>query len=260
MQPQLINPRRTQPFVIQLLDLTLIQLANWRWSWRATLLTGLVAPVMGTAALGVFARDSGAEAMAYVLTGNMVMSLLFGTFDRVSTHFAYMRAVGRLDFFATLPVYRVALILATVVAFLGLALPAVAITLLVGTLILDVDLAISPWIVVVVPLIGVSMCGLGALLGVSVRTPEEVGNLSSLITFVLLGFGPVIVPPDRLPDVVTTLGYLSPATYAASALRQTVLAQPDSIPLGVDLIVLAAILAGSLWVVGRFMDWRQTGA
>ncbi len=111
---------------------------------------------------------------------------------------------------------------------------------------------------VVIPLIGVSLCGLGALLGISVRLPEDVGNLSSLITFVLLGFGPVIIPPDRLPAAVRTLGYLSPATYAASALRQTVLAQPDRIPLAVDLIVLVAILAGSLWVVERCMDWRQT--
>jgi ABC-2 type transport system permease protein len=248
---------RTQPFWVQLGDLILIQLANWRWSWRGALLTGLVAPLLSTAALGLFARDSGEVALAYILTGNMVMSLLFGTFDRVAAHFAYMRAVGRLDFFATLPIYRSALIVATVIAFLALALPSLILTLAFGTLILDLPLAISPWLLVVVPLIGTSLCGLGALIGLSMETPENVGNISSLITFVLVGLGPVIIPLDRLPPIIGTISYLSPATYAASALRQTVLGLSDRIPLGVDLLVLASLLIVSLWAVGRKLDWRQ---
>jgi len=250
--------RRTQSFPVQLWDLTLIQLANWRWSWRGMLLTSVIAPLLSTAALGTFAARDDPDTLAYILTGNVVFALLFGTFDKVATHFAYMRMVGRLDFFATLPVYRAALILATVTAFLVLALPAVAVTLLAGQAMLGLTLAPSPWLLVAVPLIGVSLCGLGALVGILVRSPEEVGSLSSLITFVLLGFGPVIIPPDRLPDIIETLSVLSPATYAASALRQTVLDMPDRIPLAVDLLVLAGFLAASLWVVGRRMDWRST--
>ncbi len=248
--------RRAQPLLTQLLDLTLIQLANWRWSWRGLMLTSLIAPLLSTAAFSVFVRE-GADVLAYILTGNMVMSLLFGTFDRVSTHFAYMRLVGRLDFFATLPIYRAALILATVTAFLVLSLPAVLLTLLMGALLLDLSLTLSPWIVVVLPLIGTALCGLGALIGVAVRSPEEVGNLSTLLTFVLVGFGPVIIPLDRLPPLIQTLSYLSPATYAASALRQTVLEMPDRIPLAVDMLVLAGLLIGSLWLVGQRMDWRR---
>lgn len=247
---------RAQPFAVQLLDLILIQLANWRWSWRGLVLTSLIAPLLSTAAFSVFVRDS-ADVLAYILTGNMVMSLLFGTFDRVATHFAYMRIVGRLDYFATLPIYRVTLILATVSAFLVLSLPAVLLTLLAGALILDLSLALSPWIVVVLPLTGTALCGLGALIGVTMRSPEEVGNLSTLLTFVLIGFGPVIIPLDRLPRLIQTLSYLSPATYAASALRQTVLGMSDRIPLGVDLLVLAGLLIGSLWLVGQRMDWRR---
>lgn len=248
--------QRAQPFPIQLFDLTLMQLANWRWSWRANLLTAIVAPILSTLALGMFARGD-PEGLAYILTGNMVMSLLFGTFDRVASHFAYMRIVGRLAFFATLPITRAALILATVTAFLLLSLPAVLVTLVAGSLILEVPLALSLWVAAAIPLIGVSLCGLGALIGIIVRTPEEVGNLSSLITFLMMGAGPVVIPPDRLPAVLRVIGYASPATYAASALRQAVLGWPDRIPLGVDLLVLLAFLAGSLWLVGQRMDWRQ---
>lgn len=247
-------PARTQPFPVQLFNLTLIQLANWRWAWRGTLLTGIIAPLLGTLALGIFATK---DDLGHIITGYMVMSLLFGTFDKVAAHFAYMRIVGRLEFFATLPIYRSALILATVAAFMVLSLPAVLLTLIMGLLILDVQLSLSPWVVVVIPLIGVTLCGLGALIGIIIKTPEEVGNISALITFVLIGFGPVVIPLNRLPEIVGTLSYISPATYAASALRQTVLGVPDRIPLGVDLLVLSLILVGSLWLVGRRMDWRQ---
>jgi ABC-2 type transport system permease protein len=34
---------------------------------------------------------------------------------------------------------------------------------------------------------------------------------------VMLGLGPVLIPPDRLPGIMLILGRLSPATYAASA-------------------------------------------
>ncbi|MBN1200236.1 MAG: hypothetical protein JXJ20_00130, partial [Anaerolineae bacterium] len=83
----MIRARTTQPFLIQLFDLTLVQLANWRWSWRGMMLTSLVAPVLSTAALSVFAAGQETETLGYILTGNMVMSLLFGTFNMVAGHF-----------------------------------------------------------------------------------------------------------------------------------------------------------------------------
>lgn len=248
---------KAQPFPTQLLDLTLIQLANWRWSWRGMLLTALIAPLMSIGGLSLFARDSGPEALAHVLTGSLVMSLLFGTFDKVASHFAYMRIVRRLDYFASLPINRISLILATVTAFLVLALPAALLTLACGVLLLDLTLHLSPWIIVVFPLVGVALCGLGALIGITVPSPEEAGSLSSLITFVLVAAGPVIVPYDRLPGVVRAVSYVSPATYAASALRQTLLGMPDRLPLAIDLAVLAALLVGSLILAGRRLGWRD---
>ena len=61
--------------------------------------------------------------------------------------------------------------------------------------------------------------GLGALIGVVARAPEEVGTISTLITFVSVGLGPVIIPASRLPAFVNWISLISPATYAASALR-----------------------------------------
>ena len=98
--------RHHQPFAVQLLDLTLIQLANWRWSWRSMLLTAVVAPLLRIAGLGVFANAARPARLAYILTGNMVMSLLFGTFDKrggALRLYAHRRAAGFFRHAADLP-------------------------------------------------------------------------------------------------------------------------------------------------------------
>jgi ABC-2 type transport system permease protein len=246
-----------QPFLIQLVDLTLIQLTNWRWSWRSMVIISMIFPILSIGALGIFARNSGPDALAYVVTGNIVLSLLFRTVGQVSNNFSYMRVVGMLDYFATLPIYRSALILASVFAFLLLSLPSTLWTLALGALILRIPLAISPWIIVVIPLVSLTLCGLGALIGLVGRTPQEVDSISTLTTFLLLAVGPVIIPADALPGIVQVIGLFSPATYAASALRQVVLGLPDRIPLAVDMLALTVLLIGFLWLVAQRIDWRE---
>lgn len=52
------------------------------------------------------------------------------------------------------------------------------------------------------------------------------------------------------------LGRFSPATYAASALRQTMVG-PVTSRLVTDLAVLIGVAVVSLWWVGRRMDARE---
>jgi len=256
-QDPLIQPeaRPPQPFWVQLWDLTLIQLSNWRWSWRGALLTGVLTPLFSMVALSTFARGSSRQTFEYILAGNLVMSLMFENLGRVCSNFAYMKAVGTLNYFATLPVHRTSLILGTVLSFFTLSLPALAITLLFGRFLLDVPLHLSLLLLVVIPAISIPLSGIGALIGVYARLPEEAGSLSLLVTLVLLGMGPVVVPPDRLPGWMLILGWLSPASYAASALRQALIG-PLTLRILLDLGVLLGLAAAVLWIVSRKMDWR----
>ena len=88
-------------------------------------------------------------------------------------------------------------------------------------------------------------------MGSLARTPEEAGSISLLLSLGLLSLGPVLVPPGRLPEFVAVAGYFSPATYAASALRQ-VLIGPVTGQLVRDAVVLAVLAAA----VHLFVEWR----
>ncbi len=248
---------KPQPFLTQLFDLTLVQLSNWRWSWRGMLVVSTLAPVMSMAALGFFARQSGPYTLGFILTGNMVLSLIFGTLNKVCSNFTFMRARGMLHYFATLPIHSASLILATVTAFFLLAVPSVLVTLALGVWYLGLRLHFSFWALLVLPLASVSLAGLGALIGTRARNPEEADSSSMVLSLLLVGMGPVLVPPERLPSFMVALGWLSPATYAASALRQTLLG-PVTGRLWLDLAVLGLLSAAVLFWVGKVMNWRSS--
>ncbi|MBN1934440.1 MAG: ABC transporter permease [Anaerolineae bacterium] len=248
--------RKIPSVIAQLIDLFLIEWTNWRWSWRSMVVVGAAGPVLSILGLGLFARDAGPQVLAYVLTGNMVISLMLGNMSSVENHFSFMRFQGTLDYFATLPVRRTTLILAVLVAFFLIHLPAMLITLLLGVLVLRVPLHVHPLLLLVVPLCALPLSGIGALIGTRARTPQEGGPICLLMTMVMSGLGPVIAPPERFPTWLNILGRINPAVYAASALRQTLIG-PLTAHIWLDLGVLLGVSAIIFWLVGRKLDWRQ---
>jgi len=130
-----------------------------------------------------------------------------------------------------------------VLSFLLLSLPSLVVTF-------------HPMILVIIPKCAIPLSGIGALIGSTVRTRYEGGALSLVFTVVMAGLGPVVGPPDRLPRTLIVLGRPSPATYAASTLRQVLLG-PLTGQIVVDLAVLSGFAAVIFWLVGRTMDWRQ---
>jgi ABC-2 type transport system permease protein len=253
----MLAQRRHQRPGAQLWDLLLIQLSNWRWSWPQLVLTGMLAPLASTLALGAFARQSSSSSSAeYVLVGSVVLGLLFQQQNLVASNFAFMKQNRMLGFFATLPLRRSMLIVATVAAFFLLSLPALAVIIVVGSQVLDVSLSPSPLLVLALPLAALPMAATGALIGSSARTFEESSSLVLALTVVMAGAGPVVIPPTYLPDLVVSIGWLNPAAYAASALRQALIG-PVEPRLAIDLAVLGVFAGLVLWFADRRMPWRN---
>jgi ABC-2 type transport system permease protein len=250
------RPVKRPGFGAQLAVVTFLQLANWRWSWRGMLVLGIAAPLLSISILRLLTEASPFVSYAHFLTGNVVLALMFENQNKVAGNFAFMKAMGTLRYLATLPVSRAVVILASALSFFLLSLPAVGVTIVAGAHILGVTLAPSPWLALVLPLAAVPMAAVGALIGTLARTPEEAGSASLLTTLVFLACGPVLLPAERLPTVLATLSWASPATYAASALRQTLLG-PVTSRLALDLAVLAGLALLLFWGVSRLLVWRR---
>jgi ABC-2 type transport system permease protein len=206
--------------------------------------------------LVLFNQNGGIETLGYILVGNIVISLMFESMGKVSSNFAFMRWVGTFNYFATLPIQRYLLVIATLIAFALLALPALVFIICFGAWFLAVPLHIHPFLFLIIPLTMIPLSSLGAWLGTFAMTPDESNAMTLVITFALLCIGPVLLPPDRLPDILHWLGRLSPATYAASAIRQTLIG-PITPQLAWDIGMLCIFAIGMTWLVSARMEWRN---
>lgn len=250
------HTQRRQPLLIQWWDLTLMELTNWRWSWRLTMIAGALMPLFFLVMLGLFADGSNRNTLAYLLTGNMVIGILFGTLTRIVNRVEFLRFGGGLDFFATLPVRRFLFVLAMITSFSVFSLPAMTLTLILGALWLELSLQFHPLVIFVIPLCTMPLAAVGVILGLSSRSWGEASSWSFVVSLIFSVLGPVMVPPERLPTLLVRFGYLSPATYAASALRQVVLG-PLTERIVLDIAVLTLLSAGLLWWIEQKMNWRE---
>lgn len=251
-----LQTRQPHPLFVQLISLFRMELLNWRWSWRPTILTGMIGPIIFIVLMGFFAGDEDPDKLAYVLSGNVIMTLMFTNMNRMTSRFSFMRSVGTLDYYAMLPVHRYLVVIATLMTFFVLSLPAITVTILFGSFFLQLPVNLHPTLLLVIPLSALALAGLGAYIGVASRSLEESHTYSQVVLFVFMILGPVLIPPQNLPNLMRMAGWVSPATYGASALRQTLLG-PVTWRLSVDLIALLLFTIGFMLLVDRTMDWRE---
>lgn len=247
-----MQAHKPQAIIYQLMALIYIQLSNWRWGWRNLVIIGMVLPLISMAGLGVFAQDSGVEALTYVVTGSIVLAILFEHQNKVASNFAFMKASGSLQYFYTLPIKHFMLVIATTISFFIMFIPALLVILFTGYWLWDIPFIFSPLLLIIIPLSILPMAGLGAIIGLSFNRIEAALAANRLLVVLMFAIGPVVIPPDRLPEWLNKLGYLNPAVYAASALRQGLLG-PVTSRLFIDILVLLLVLIVTFGFISQKM-------
>lgn len=246
----------TRRFVLNFWDLFVIQLANWRWSWPATLINGLLVPLTTFFFFKMITSGDSTQINLYLISGNIIVSLLFTTMYGTCARFAFMRTFGVLDYYATLPVYKPLLVLAVNCGFLVLTLPTAFLTLLLGEWFFSLQVSVNPTFIILVPLASFSLSAVGAFVGVVAPNFDTATTISGILQFVFMGASPVLIPAERLPEIVQWFSYLLPSTYAADALRLS-LTEQYSGRFFLDLAFLIIFDLAAMIFVASKMEWRQ---
>ncbi|GLV78346.1 ABC transporter permease [Streptomyces hygroscopicus] len=242
------QPRSRHRAHIQFIDLTVIQLRNWRWSWIATTVTGMIAPLITVIGFGSLAERG--NAAGQLLVGAIVLAMCFENQNKMASHFSMQRETGALGYFATLPVSPAALVAATSAAFFLLSLPALLLTTFSGAAVLDISLRPQLLLIVVVPAAIIPMGCVGAFIGTYAKNYQQGHAISTALTMSTVMLGGVLVPSSNLPKALSVLRWINPANYAASALRQVLLG-PVTGRLAVDLAVLTVLGAVLFFLAER---------
>ncbi len=237
-------------------SLFLIQLANWRWSWPATVINGLLVPVTAMFFLKSVSGESNHLNDTFIICGNIVVSLIFTTMYGTSARFSYMRTFGVLDYYATLPVPKVFLVLAVNAGFLVLTLPTALLTIVLGQVFFGLNLVFNPLFFLIVPLASFSLSAVGAFVGVSAVNFDTSNTITGILQFVFLGFSNVLVPAERAPAFMNVIGHFLPSTYAADALRRS-LTDSFGSDFWLDIGFLLLFDLAAMVFVARKMEWRR---
>ncbi|MCA1712685.1 MAG: ABC transporter permease [Actinobacteria bacterium] len=179
-----------------------------------------------------------------VVAGATVLVVAFVALNLLAQRFGMLRGTGALDHYAALPVPAAAVVLGTAASYATFTLPGAVLTAIMGCLLYGLPLAHLWVLVLVLPLAGASLAGLGALLGLLAPRPELATTAGQLGMSAVLFLG--IIPAARMPEVLRVLRALVPSTYAADALAEALRPRPDWSVLTTDLLVCAAVAVAAL--------------
>ena len=209
--------------------------------------------------LGIMAMMRGvvsggdSEAARDVVAGSSVLVVAFVALNLLAQYFGRLRATGGLDHYATLPVPPASVVLGTAAAYASFTVPGALVTAGVGCGLFRLGWVHLWVLLLVVPLSGAALSGLGAACGLLASRQEIATLLGQLGMSAALLLG--VLPPTHMPEAIRWVRDVLPSTYGVEALARSFDRRPDWSAVALDLAVCGAVgvvsLAVSTWAYRR---------
>jgi len=224
-----------------------MQMTRLRTSWRPYLIVSSVMP-LGIALLLRAVMDP-AQVRAFgiqIVSGSVVLAISMTAIVMLAQRIASLRETRAIDFYATLPVSRSAVVAAILVSFAVFSLPGAIVVCVAGAALFDLSLA-ALWAVLPVWALGsFALAGLGVLIGFGAPDEQLAGMYSNLAMMAVLFLG--ILPAAKIPGWLDPVRAVLPSTYAVNALKPGFQGDPG-IGQVWDLLLLALFGALFFWTV-----------
>ena len=193
-----------------------------------------------------------------VVAGSSVTVVSFVALNLLAQRFGALKASGALDYFGALPAPPSAIVTATAAAWASFTVPGSVLVAVGGAIFYRLPLA-NVWVIVpVVVAAGISLAGLGALLGLIAPRPEIATVAGQLGMSLVMFLG--LVPAHRLPGVIQAVRAIVPSTYAVDAFAESFRSSPRwatvSLDLGICVGVCALALFAGAWAFRRAVTSR----
>ncbi|HEX6291098.1 MAG TPA: ABC transporter permease [Herpetosiphonaceae bacterium] len=251
-------PRRTLAISLwRYLILTRVLLTEYRTTWFYHSFFGTVMPL---GLIFFFKTMNGAMSVqqaVFLLGGNMALSIAYGPTQMMIVKIGWARETREFDYWAMLPIPKLALILAMVSVYLLFAVPGIVSSYVFGIWMFGLRPEGSLILIPLVPLSALSLTGFGALLGMYARTGQTaMAYAQALIGFVTF-LSPMLMPLEAMPRLLQMIAIFVPTTYVADAFRM-VLSGNWGARLMYDILILTALVGLFLLVSHRRLDWRTS--
>ena len=162
--------------------------------------------------------DIDARSAVYLATGAPTLTILILGLTVVPQEVAQAKLVGRLDWFSTLPVPRLAPLASEITYWLLAALPGTALALLVASYRFDFALDVSLAVVPAMLLVAGTASAVGYAIA-SASPPQATQQVSSFVSIGVLLFSPVSLPAEQLPAALQAVHAVLPVESMADVMR-----------------------------------------
>lgn len=237
--------------------------AEFRAEWysfmrrRTAVMFTFLFPVILIVIFGTLVRAGStglfAEPPEYYVPGYFAVVVLFTPLSRISSTVARHRSEKRFQKLATTPLTRGEWLLAHALVTTVLVLIACFLVLVIGIVLTNAVITLSPVLVVFI-VFGVAVfSGIGAVIGRLVESQDGAIATSNTVALPLVFLSETFVPPNMLPDWFIPFILASPLTYFARGTRASITGGSSLGDLGI-LIVLAVVALGLGMIL---VPWRE---
>lgn len=224
-----------------------------RESWLWYLLMICITPIGLMITLGIYFQNENIEIMEFIVSGNMIMSLVSGTMLTLGQTLGYLKEYKGFDYYAVLPISKASMIIAYVMRAVILSLPSLLIIYIIGAVLFNLHFAVHPIIILVIILSGLSLSGIGAIIGIFSKNMQTASLLTQIVQPVIVFLAPVLIPKSVLPMSIKYISVIMPTTYISEAFRA---ALNNRIALS-EIIILTVISIVSVYLVTNKLDWSR---
>ena len=199
--------------------------------------------------------DIDPRSAVYLATGAPTLTILVLGLTVVPQEVAQAKLTGRLDWFSTLPVPRLAPLASEITYWLVAAAPGTVLALVVASYRFDFGLQVSPLVVPALLLVAATASAVGYALA-SASPPQATQQISSFVSIGVLLFSPVQFPAEQLPRPLQAVHDVLPVEPMADVVRWSLTCRYVEDPASAFVLV-AAWGVGALLLSARVATRRR---
>ncbi len=243
-------------WLVQYAGLTRVMLTEYRNTAWLHIMFGFLMPLGMLFFLKYAVGDVSPERAIFLVGGNLTTSVVYGPTMLIINKIGWGRHTRDFDYWAALPLPKLALVLAMVTVALILAVPGLVILWLAGSLMLGLPLTGGAALLPLIPLGALSLVGLGAFLGTYAKDGQTANQLANLMMAFVTFLSPTMIPLEAMPAPLRVVAPFTPITYVSDAFRAA-LAGNFGPSFAYDVAIMTLFGLGMLTLAHFKLDWRS---
>ncbi|NLE03819.1 MAG: ABC transporter permease, partial [Crenarchaeota archaeon] len=154
------------------------------------------------------------------------------------------------------PISKMEWLISKVIFYILLSTLSFLLMVTVGTVVFDVHITLTPWLIPFLILGPMMFASLGMLVGTLAKNPETAGVIGNVVTFPMMFLSGTFFPLTMMPDYLQNIAHVLPLYYIIEGLNNVMVYGNISGAI-IDIAVVAVISIIIFIAAAKLFKWRE---